>query len=173
VIADEPRPQAGVEDPVLVAERRLQKALDTGYRYLGKRDRTEAEVRGRLEAKEFDEASIDGALDALTRQGYVDDGRYARTFAEDRRRLDDWGPERIERRLLELGIERELVAAALADRDTAGELEAAVALLRRRFGAAVPASEREHERALGVLARKGYDFELAYDAVRAFAATRE
>ncbi len=43
-----------------------------------------------------------------------------------------------------------------------------MALLSRRFGAAVPATERERERALGVLARKGYDLELAYDAVRAF-----
>ena len=60
-----------------------------------------------------------------------------------------------------------------ADRDTAGELEAAVALLRRRFGAAIPASERERERALGVLARKGYDLELAYEAVRAFAGSPE
>ena len=102
------------------------------------------------------------------RQGYVDDARYARVFAEDRRKLDAWGPERIERRLLALGVDRELVADALADRDARGELDAAVALLRRRFGDAVPATERERERALGVLARKGYDLELAYDAVRAF-----
>ncbi len=173
MIADEAAPHPGVEDPVLDAERRLQNALDEGYRYLGKRDRTEAEVRGRLEVKQADAASIDGALAALIRQGYVDDARYARTFAEDRRRLDDWGPERIERRLLALGVDRELVAAALADRDAVEELEAAVALLRRRFGAAIPASERERERALGVLARKGYDLDLAYDAVRAFATIGE
>ncbi len=165
--ADDPD-VAAIDGDELDAERRLQGALDIGYRYLGKRDRTEAEVRRRLEAKEIDEASIDGALSALVRQGYVNDARYARTFAEDRRRLDDWGPERIERRLLELGVERDLVVAALADRDAAGELDAAVALLRRRFGAAIPVSERERERALGVLARKGYDLELAYDAVRTF-----
>ena len=31
-----------------------------------------------------------------------------------------------------------------------------------------PQSDRERERALGMLVRKGYDLELAYDAVRAF-----
>jgi regulatory protein len=146
----------------------LQRALDAAYRYLGKRDRTEAEVRRHLEAREVDEASIDGAVEALVRQGYLDDARYAKTFAEDRRKLDDWGPERIERRLLAVGVDPSLVSDALADRDAAGELEAAVALLRRRFGA-LPETDRERERALAMLVRKGYDLELAYDAVRAFA----
>jgi len=31
-----------------------------------------------------------------------------------------------------------------------------------------PSNERERERALGMLVRKGYDLELAYDAVRAY-----
>ena len=89
------------------------------------------------------------------------------TFAEDRRALDNWGSERIERRLLELGVDRELIADGVAGRDGADELEAALELLRRRCRE-VPANERERERALGMLVRKGYDLELAYDAVRAF-----
>ncbi len=154
---------------VLGEEVRRQRALDLGYRYLGKRDRTQAEVRRHLEARELDKASIDDAIEALVRQGYLDDARYACMFAEDRRRLDDWGPERIERRLLALGVDGEHVSAALADRDGAGDLDAAVALLRRRLGDATPENERERERALRMLVRKGYDLELAYDAVRALA----
>ena len=149
-------------------EARLQRALDLGYRHLGKRDRTEAEVRRHLAARDIDETSIDGAVEALLRQGYVDDARYASTFAEDRRALDDWGPERIERRLLELGVDAEHIAKALADRDASEELEAAVGLLRRRWRIP-PDTDRERERALRVLVRKGYDLELAYEAVRAFA----
>ena len=167
MFADEPEPAAGVQ-PALSAEERLQRALELGYRHLGKRDRTQAEVRGHLAGKKLDEASIDEAIAALVRQGYLDDARYARVFVEDRRKLDDWGPERIERRLMALGVEPELVADALSDRDAAAELEAALALLRRRLGDAIPATERERERALGLLVRKGYDLELAYDAVREF-----
>ena len=62
---------------------------------------------------------------------------------------------------------REHVAAAIGERDGAGELEAALDLLRRRLRE-IPSSERERDRALGMLVRKGYDLELAYDAVRAF-----
>jgi regulatory protein len=100
--------------------------------------------------------------------GYLDDARYARTFAEDRRNLDGWGTERIERRLLALGVDREHIAAALGARDGTDELQAALELLRRRYRDVVPGGERERERALAMLVRKGYELELAYDAVRAF-----
>jgi regulatory protein len=103
----------------------------------------------------------------LVRQGYLDDARYARVFAEDRRSLDGWGSERIERKLLAAGVDPELVAGAVGTRDSADEVAAAVALLRRRCRE-IPANDRERERALALLVRKGYDLELAYDAVRAF-----
>lgn len=144
-----------------------QRALELAFGHLGRRDRTEAELRRHLAAKDVGERDADGAIAELARMGYLDDARYARTFAEDRRNLDGWGAERIERRLLELGVEREHVAAAIAARDGEAELEAALELLRRRLRNA-PAGERERERALGMLVRKGYELEVAYDAVRAF-----
>jgi regulatory protein len=146
---------------------RLQHALDVAYRYLGRRDRTVAEMRRHLEARGVEPATVDEAVEDLGRQGYLDDARYAQRFAEDRRTIDAWGAERIERRLLAVGVAPELVEAALEERDGAEELEAAVAVLRRRLQAA-PADDRARDRALGMLVRKGYDLDLAYDAVRAF-----
>ena len=142
-----------------------QRALDLAYRYLGRRDRTVLEVRRHLAGKGVDEGAADEAVAALLEQGYLDDARYAERFAEDRRTLDAWGRERIEQRLAAVGVGREAIAAAL-DRPAGDELEAAVALLRRRF-AGPPADDRERERALGLLVRRGYELELAYDAVRA------
>ena len=144
-----------------------ERALDLAVGHLGKRDRTAAEIRRHLIAKGISEPAADAAVAELKRMGYLDDARYARVFAEDRRALDAWGPERIERRLLELGVDGDHVAAAVGERDGAGELEAALELLRRRVRE-IPSSERERDRALGMLVRKGYDLELAYDAVRAF-----
>ncbi len=148
-------------------EAELQVALEQSFRYLGHRDRTVAEVRAALERRGAGEAVIDAAVGELVRMGYLDDARFAQRFAEDRRRLDAWGGERIERRLLELGVEREHIAAALAGPEGHDELGTAIELLRRRF-AQPPGEERERERALGLLARRGYDLELAYDAVRAY-----
>ena len=143
-----------------------QRALDLAYRYLGRRDRTVAEMRHYLEGKRVDPAAITTTVAELSAQGYLDDARYAHRFADDRRELDHWGAERIERRLLAAGVDPDLVAAALMQQANGDELAAAVALLRRRFPTP-PADDRERNRALGVLVRKGYESELAHEAVRA------
>jgi regulatory protein len=147
--------------------RRLRHALEVAYRHLGSRDRTVLEVRRRLERDGVEPATADAAVAELERQGYLDDARYARRYAEDRRTLDAWGDERIERRLREAGVPPEVVAAALGDRDPGDARAAAVALLERRLRER-PSTDRERERALGLLVRRGYDVELAYEAVRAF-----
>lgn len=149
-------------------EARLQHALELAYRYLGRRDRTVAEVRGHLEQKDVGPVATDAAVAELIEQGYLDDARYAVRFAEDRRTLDAWGPDRIERKLLQVGVDASAIAAALGGAgDEHSDLELAVALLERRFREPL-SSDRDRERALGVLVRKGYPLELAYDAVRAF-----
>lgn len=154
-------------DRVLSREVEAQRALDLAYRYLGRRDRTVVEMRRHLEGKRVEPDLIDEAVAELLEQGYLDDARYARRFAEDRRSLDAWGADRIEQRLLSVGVDRADIAAALAAQDGAGELEAAVELLRRKVRVP-PADDRARERALGMLARKGYELDVAYDAVRAF-----
>jgi regulatory protein len=146
-------------------EERLQQARDLAWRALSRRERTVAELERHLFAKRVEPAAIAEVVGELREQGYLDDASYAQRFAEDRRRLDGWGAERIERRLRELGVPGEHVEAALAERGADAELEAALALLRRRFPDP-PATPRDCERALGVLVRKGYELELAHEALR-------
>lgn len=154
-------------DRVLSREVSAQRALDLAYRYLGRRDRTVVEMRRHLEGKRVEPDLIDEAIAELLEQGYLDDARYARRFTEDRRTLDSWGTDRIEQRLIAVGVDRADIAAALAAQPAEDELEAAVALLQRKLREP-PADDRGREKALGLLVRKGYDLEVAYDAVRAF-----
>ncbi|HEV7751341.1 MAG TPA: RecX family transcriptional regulator [Baekduia sp.] len=148
-------------------EARLQHALDLSYRYLGFRDRTALEVRRHLEAKRVEPDTIEQTVIELLELGYLDDARFAQRFVEDRRALDHWGNERIERKLLSSGVAAELVEMALAECDDGGELEAALTVLARRFREP-PESDRDRDRALGFLVRKGYELEVAYDAIRAY-----
>ncbi len=148
-------------------ESRLQHALDLAYRYLGRRDRTASEVRGRLEREAVEPGTVDAALLELQRLGFVDDVRYARRFAEDRRNLDGWGNERIERRLRDVGVPADVIDAELGSRAAGDELDGALTVLRQRL-AAPPADDRERDRALRLLARRGYTLDLAYDAVRRY-----
>jgi regulatory protein len=151
---------------------RLQHALDLSFRLLSRRDRTVLEMRRCLENKRVDPATIDEALSALHDQGYLDDARFAERFTADKRELEHWGSDRIERRLAALGIGRDVLAAVIGNREHDDELTAAREILRRRFPDLAD-DPRDRRRALGVLVRKGYDVELAGDAIRAHARGHE
>jgi regulatory protein len=166
-----PPPDPGVDDHRAPPERspdpevRLQHAREVAWTALNRRDHTVAELARILSRKRVEPAVIDAVVGELCEQGYLDDARFAQRFADDRRRLDGWGAERIEQRLHALGVDGELITAAVSMQDNEGELDAAVALLRRRFPDP-PATPRDCERALGMLVRKGYELELAHDAIR-------
>jgi regulatory protein len=124
-------------------------------------------VRAHLAARGVEPDLGDAVVDELVDQGALDDERFARVFVQDKRTLEHWGAERITRGLLARGVDRELVEAALAQEESEGELEQALALLARRFPEP-PRDRRDRDRALGVLLRKGYDSELALDALARF-----
>lgn len=147
---------------------RLQHALDLAFRSLNRRELTVLELRRVLEHRRVEPEVIEEVVIELRREGYLDDGRFATRFAEDKRHLEQWGADRIERRLLARGIDHEVVRAALAGCDRASELDRALALLRRRFPAS-PADPKAWRSAYGVLVRKGFDPELASDALRSHA----
>ncbi|MEO6857528.1 MAG: regulatory protein RecX [Solirubrobacteraceae bacterium] len=160
-------------DSAATAEERLQKALSLAFAYLNRRDRTVGEVERHLERKGIRAEAREDSVRVLREDGYLDDGRYALMFVHDKRALDGWGSERIRRELNARGIERELIEAALArdelergDGET--ELDRALAILRRHFPSP-PQERRDRERALSMLLRKGFDSELALDALSAHA----
>lgn len=146
----------------------VERALELAYGYLNARDRTELEMRRHLEARGLAPSEVERSIRILTEQGYIDDARFARLYCASRRELDHWGADRIRRGLLARGIDRALLATVLGDGAPQGELDRALELLRRRFPLA-PRERRERERALGVLLRKGYEQELALDALGCYA----
>jgi regulatory protein len=156
--------QSGAESPP------AGRGVGIAYAFVNKRERTEAEVRERLQRAEIQSDEIEMAVAELFEFGFLDDARYARVFTEDKRNLEAWGNERIARALRERGVERGLIESALAQTELAedGELDRAIALLGQRFPSG-PAEARNRERAFGVLARKGYESETASDAVREWA----
>ncbi len=154
----------------------LECALGLAYRYLNRRERTVAEMRAHLIDRGTDARVAERAIEILVEQGSLDDARFARVFTEDKRALEQWGNERIRRTLTARGIEPDLLEATLASEGRAdgtsegasSELDRALALLRRRFGEP-PRDRRGRDRALGVLLRKGYDSELAIEALASYA----
>jgi regulatory protein len=151
---------------------RLQKALSLALVQINRRERTVAELRTHLERKGVAGPTAETAIAELVRERLVDDVRFTEMFVHDKRELQAWGAQRIRRGLVERGIDRELaeraVAGAGADAPGLTELERAVELLRRRFPDP-PRERRDRDRALGMLLRRGYESEIAVDALATYA----
>jgi regulatory protein len=144
----------------------FEQALSIAHVLLNRRERTEHELREQLLRRDAPLEVVNAVVRELTELGYVDDARFARLLVQDKRDLSQWGRGRIERELIRRGISKDLAAVALGEElsTTTDELERALALLRRRFPA--PAmTGRQRERALGLLLRRGYEYELAIDAL--------
>ena len=144
--------------------REQERATRLAHRAVAQRERTVAEVRAVLERKRVEPDMIDDLVAQLHEAGLLDDARYAQRFAEDKRSLDRWGSERIARELHRRGIAPDLIAAAVADRSREAELQTALVLLEQR--APSVSDDRERDRAWRLLVRRGYEAELAYEAVR-------
>jgi regulatory protein len=153
---------------VLETDDQLERALGHAYRYLNRRERTVSEMRRHLLQHGNDAVVTEKAIETLRAESYLDDARYARLFVQDKRELEEWGADRIGRYLLERGIDRDLVAEALRDQAPDSELARALSLLSRKFPEP-PKERRDRDRALGILLRKGYDSDLALDALSAYA----
>ncbi|MEA2306354.1 MAG: regulatory protein, partial [Solirubrobacteraceae bacterium] len=67
-------------------------------------------MRRHLERREIESAAAEAAIASLCEDGYLDDVRYARRLAEDKRRLEGWGRERIVRDLRARGVDRDQIA---------------------------------------------------------------
>ncbi len=161
------RPLEPLAGSPLDPDQRLQDALGRAFAFIAKRERTVAQVRARLQRDRIDEATIASALAQMVSDGYLSDHRFTVLYAEDRRAIDGWGNERIITNLREAGISSEIIDAVVGSRGHADQVDDAIRVLDQRIGAK-PQDERERERALGMLARRGYSVEIAYDAVRAF-----
>ncbi len=101
---------------------RYQRCLNAALRYLGYRQRSEAEIKQRLQRHGFDSECIEKALARLKEQGLVDDAAFARFWRENR---ETFSPR--SRRLTKLELKRkglssdiiEEVISEIDDRDSA------------------------------------------------------
>jgi regulatory protein len=131
---------------------------------LSYKERTESELRTWLAERDVAEVEIEEVIALLMEAGAIDDASFARRYAEDKRALAGWGPDRISAALESRGVTRSHIEAAVEGEGAEAQLERAVSLLGDRGMAC--ADERERDRALGLLVRRGYPLELAYEAVR-------
>jgi len=128
-------------------------AREAAVRLLARRDYGSAELRAALRARAFDDAVLEELLAALSREGALDDARFANNYASYHAGRGR-GPVRIAADLRQRGIGAALIEAALAqESDWAGLARRA---RRARFGAQPPASWPEKAKQARFLLYRGF-----------------
>ncbi len=142
-------------------------AYITALAKLTARDRTRSELSRLLAAKGYTPGEVKAALASLIKQGYLDDRRFATTWARSRLERKPMGARRLRQELEARGIEGPLMREVLRDVYEDGEEAAA-----RRAVAASASRLGRHPEASGpgrlarYLARRGFSAELIWRLLR-------
>lgn len=131
-------------------------------RLLARREHTRAELRARLEADGAEAAELEAVLEEFSRCGWISDTRVLEQVAHARRAR--FGSNRIRQELLAKGVPDDLVDAAMPEL-TEGDIDAARAIWRRKFGEA-PGNAAERARQLRFLQSRGFSLDVALRVVR-------
>jgi len=135
-----------------------EQAMQYALRLLGFRQRSEAEMRQRLERKGFSPRITDRTLAELTRLALLDDREFARSWVASR---TGRGPACLKQELRQKGIERDLAeqsitAAMTAEDEFTSAMQVAIRATRSR-------SELDRMDLLRIrrlLQRRGFSFEV-------------
>jgi regulatory protein len=133
--------------------------FDCALRVLALRDHSETEVRRKLKQKGYDEGEIEGSVERLRELGYLDDARFARSFAESSIRNGRGYGARLKMELARRGVAGVIVQETLQELgEEFGEAETLARTIERRFSGFDPhnATEKEKRKVVAYLQRKGF-----------------
>jgi regulatory protein len=142
---------------------RYQKCLNTAYRFLAARPRSEAEIRQRLRKGGFEPEYAERAVARLREQGFIDDGAFARYWNDNRQTFRPRS-----RRLTALELRRKGLDSAAIE-SVVGEINDGASAYRAALGKSGRLHGTDFEvfrRRLGeFLRRRGFDYDIIQQTV--------
>ncbi|KQX63645.1 hypothetical protein ASD06_10965 [Angustibacter sp. Root456] len=129
--------------------------------------RSRAQLAEKLAERGADEAVAERVLDRFEEVGLVDDTAFAEGWVRSRQATRGLSRRALAHELRSKGIDDELARATLDQVDDESEVELARGLVARRLASVrgLP-PEKQVNRLVGMLARKGYSSGLAFRVVR-------
>ena len=133
-----------------------QRCLDAAFRYLDYRPRSEAELRGRLKRRGFDDEHVEAALARLREQGLVDDLAFAEFWKGNRESFRPRSRRLTALELRQKGVANDVINRVVADID---DEDSAYRAAQNRAHRLPDADYREFRHRLGeYLKRRGFGY---------------
>lgn len=121
---------------------------------LERTDKTEAQLRRKLEESEYPKEAVESAIAYVTSYGYLDDRRYAEHYIEWKKQGK--GKARLKMELVQKGISREIIEEVLESTDFGETREMIRQIILKKRKTDIPMNEKEKQRIYGFLMRKGF-----------------
>ncbi|MCY2951780.1 MAG: RecX family transcriptional regulator [Planctomycetota bacterium] len=137
-----------------------QECFDKAAEFLGRRLHSRSELHQKLRKQEYPAAIIISVLDDLSRLGYIDDERFAKTKALSAAEHKQHGRRRAFMELLKCGVKSDTANRAL---DEVYQEVDAIGLARQLIQKQIPRLRRldplvARRRLVGLLQRRGFDY---------------
>lgn len=145
-------------------ERSYPFALEKAVSLLAARMRTEKEICDALQRNAYPEETIARVMARLHEAGYLSDADFAAQWAASRT-AKGMGERRIRMELRQKGVRAEEIDEALSAMDGDERLSGAVKAARKAARGKDLSSPADRQKVLAALARRGYDFALARQAL--------
>jgi len=145
----------------------LGSPYEAAVQFLGNRPRSVAEIRRHLRGKRYEDEDIDGAIDKLRAQRYVDDLDFAKYWVEQRSRFRPKGDRALVSELTSKGVSRETINTALGEMPAESEADRARRAIARSLSRwqALDAPERKRK-IHAFLATRGFSYDVIDEVIR-------
>jgi len=151
---------------VFLRERSYSFAMDKAIALLASRARTEKEIVDALRKNAYPEEAIARVMARLLEAGYLNDADFAEHWAASRINKG-MGSLRIRMELRQKGVSQEEIDEALSSLDEEEILSGAVRIAEKAARGKDLSSSADRQKILSALARRGYDFSTAKQALEA------
>ena len=139
----------------------VRRAFNKASELLSHRDHSEKELLLKLRQKGYGEGAEE-AIEKLKGYGYVDDCRFAKSYASELSRLKHFGKRRIEQELMKKGVDRSVIAEVLEE--TKFDAEELAWLINRKYYRNLN-DEKGVQKTINALIRAGYTFSQIKEAL--------
>lgn len=150
----------------IINENQSYLAYIRAIRYLALKSRTSYQVATYLKQLEFDAEHIDHAIYKLTKDGYLDDERYAVDFMKFSSKAKTKGINWIKQHLNQIGLSREHISKVLEQYDDEQDLQLAIELVIKKWPQLKGEEHIKKQKCAQFLLRKGITGDIVRKAMK-------
>ena len=146
----------------------IERAKSRAINYISGKLKTKYEVRLKLKENGFAEDVIDGVLDILEKEEYLNDKVYCEIFIEDKKKLNGYGKNKIKSLLIQKGISKNIFEDFLNEFEYDEEFDNALKMGIKKLELLSNEEDnfKKKQKIINYLVYRGFGFDVINDVLK-------